>query len=63
MAIVEKVNTGEILAMVSLPSYDDNLFAAGISQQDFDQLNHDPNLTRCSTAPSAAAIRPAPPSR
>ena len=42
VAIVEKVNTGEILAMVSLPSYDDNLFAAGISQQDFDQLNHDP---------------------
>ncbi len=43
VAIVEKVQTGEILAMVSLPSYDDNLFASGISQQDFDQLNHDPN--------------------
>src|SRR5262249_54877477 len=44
VAIVEKVNTGEILAMVSLPSYDDNLFAAGISQDDFDALNHDTNL-------------------
>ncbi|HUS18001.1 MAG TPA: penicillin-binding protein 2 [Chloroflexia bacterium] len=44
VAIVEKVNTGEILAMVSLPSYDDNLFAAGISQEDFDKLNNDPNF-------------------
>ncbi|MGI8586593.1 MAG: penicillin-binding protein 2 [Chloroflexia bacterium] len=43
VAIVEKVQTGEILAMVSLPSYDDNLFAAGISQEDFDRLNSDPN--------------------
>jgi penicillin-binding protein 2 len=44
VAIVQKVNTGEVLAMVSLPSYDDNLFAAGISQADFDRLNSDPNL-------------------
>ena len=43
VAIVQKVNTGEILAMVSLPTYDDNLFASGISQQDFDMLNNDPN--------------------
>lgn len=44
VAIVEKVTTGEILAMVSLPSYDNNLFASGITQADFDQLNNDPNL-------------------
>jgi penicillin-binding protein 2 len=44
VAIVENVQTGEILSMVSLPSYDDNLFAAGISQADFDRLNNDPNL-------------------
>jgi penicillin-binding protein 2 len=43
VAIVEKVDTGEILAMVSLPSYDDNLFASGISQQEYDQLINDPN--------------------
>jgi len=43
VAIVEKVTTGEVLALVSLPAYDDNLFAGGISQQDFDLLNHDPN--------------------
>ena len=42
-AIVMKVNTGEILAMVSLPSYDNNLFANGISQADMDRLNNDPS--------------------
>ena len=30
--------TGEILAMVSLPTYDDNLFARGISNDDFEEL-------------------------
>ncbi len=35
--------TGEILAMVSLPTYDDNLFARGISTKDFQKLVNDPN--------------------
>ena len=35
--------TGEILAMVSLPSYDDNLFAKGISSKEFASLANDPN--------------------
>lgn len=43
VAVVQKVNTGEVLALVSLPSYDNNLFASGISQEDFDRLNNDPN--------------------
>lgn len=30
--------TGEVLAMVSMPTYDDNLFAKGISQTAFDAL-------------------------
>lgn len=30
--------TGEVLAMVSMPTYDDNLFAQGISQADFQAL-------------------------
>jgi penicillin-binding protein 2 len=34
--------TGEILAMVSLPSFDNNLFTGGISYADFAALNSDP---------------------
>jgi penicillin-binding protein 2 len=34
--------TGEIVAMVSLPTYDDNDFARGISAKDFDALLKDP---------------------
>jgi penicillin-binding protein 2 len=33
--------TGEILAMVSLPSYDNNLFSGGISYEDYDRLSSD----------------------
>jgi penicillin-binding protein 2 len=36
--IVENPQTGEILAMVSLPTYDDNLFAQGISNKAFQAL-------------------------
>jgi penicillin-binding protein 2 len=36
--IVMNPQTGEILAMVSLPTYDDNLFAQGISNADFQKL-------------------------
>jgi penicillin-binding protein 2 len=35
--------TGEILALVSLPTYDDNLFAKGISTKDYQALLNDPN--------------------
>lgn len=34
-------NTGEVLASVSLPSFDNNLFTGGISQGDFAKLNND----------------------
>jgi penicillin-binding protein 2 len=37
-------NTGEILAMVSWPSYDDNLFAGGISGDDYAGLINNPDL-------------------
>jgi len=33
---------GEILALVSLPSYDDNLFSQGISASDYQKLLNDP---------------------
>lgn len=35
--------TGEVLALVSLPSYDNNLFASGISNADFAKLLEDPD--------------------
>ena len=35
--------TGEILAMISLPSYDNNLFTRGISREDYVQLRDDPH--------------------
>ncbi|MEA3346204.1 MAG: penicillin-binding protein 2 [Chloroflexota bacterium] len=41
-AIVLNPKTGEVLAMVTLPSYDDNLFAGGISAQDYQRLAEDP---------------------
>src|SRR5207302_7810826 len=34
-SVVTDPRTGEILAMVSVPGYDDNLFARGISQTDY----------------------------
>ncbi len=43
-AIVMNVATGGILSMVSLPSYDDNLFATKISTVDYAKLNSDPTL-------------------
>ena len=40
--IAENPQTGEILAMVSLPSYNDDQFAQGISQADYQALANDP---------------------
>ena len=42
-AVAIDPRTGEILAMVSLPSYDPNLFVNGISHADFDRLNNNPS--------------------
>ncbi len=41
--IVENPQTGEILAMVSLPTYDNNAFATGISSKAFKALLNNPN--------------------
>jgi penicillin-binding protein 2 len=42
VVIVMNPQTGGILAMVSLPSYDDNLFSEGISASDYQKLLNDP---------------------
>jgi penicillin-binding protein 2 len=43
VVIVMNPQTGEILAMVSNPTYDDNLFARGISNEDFQALLTNPD--------------------
>jgi penicillin-binding protein 2 len=43
VVIVENPQTGEILAMVSLPTYDDNAFARGISAKAYSALLADKN--------------------
>jgi penicillin-binding protein 2 len=41
-AVVMDVRTGEILSMVSLPTYDNNLFSKTLSQEDLDALLNEP---------------------
>jgi penicillin-binding protein 2 len=43
VVIAMNPQTGEILAMVSLPTYDNNLFAGGISNAEFSALLEDPD--------------------
>jgi len=42
VAIVMDPRTGEILSMVSLPTYDNNLFSGGIPYEDYIALSSDP---------------------
>ena len=41
VAIAMNPQNGEVLAMVSLPGYDNNLFAGGIKPEDYERLNAD----------------------
>jgi penicillin-binding protein 2 len=43
VVIVMNPQTGEVLALVSLPTYDNNLFARGISNTDYEGLIQDPD--------------------
>jgi len=54
---------GNILALVSLPTFDNNLFAKGITQEEFDKLNKDkrnPQINRAISGlyPTGSAIKP-----
>ncbi len=42
VVIAVNPQNGQILALVSLPSYDDNLFVGGISTDDYNRLTKDP---------------------
>jgi penicillin-binding protein 2 len=43
VVIAMNPQTGEVLALVSLPSYDNNLFSGGISNKDFAKLLNNPD--------------------
>jgi penicillin-binding protein 2 len=43
VAVAMDPRTGEVLSMVSLPSYDNNLFSGGISYADYAALSSNPN--------------------
>ncbi len=62
-AVVIDPRDGGILALVSLPSFNNNLFAQGISQEDLANLERDPNepfLNRVLSGqyPSGSVIKP-----
>ena len=55
--------TGAVLALVSYPSYNDNLFSGGISPEDYDKLDKDPNQPLFNRAiqaqyPTGSTIKP-----
>jgi penicillin-binding protein 2 len=61
--IIMNPQTGEIRAMVSLPAYDNNSFAAGISQVDYNKFLDDPNQPLFNRSisgefPSGSTIKP-----
>ena len=41
--IIMDPNNGKILTLISLPSYNNNSFAQGISQKEYDKFLEDPN--------------------
>jgi penicillin-binding protein 2 len=43
VAIAMNPQTGEILAMVSLPTYDNNMFVQGVSKSDWERWQNDPH--------------------
>lgn len=63
VVIASNPKNGEIISMVSIPSYDNNLFSQGINQQDYESLINDeekPMLNRVISGiyPSGSVIKP-----
>ncbi|MCX6794567.1 MAG: penicillin-binding protein 2 [Candidatus Falkowbacteria bacterium] len=61
--IIMNPKNGEILTLVSLPGYDNNAFARGISQDEFSRFLDDPNLPLLNRAvsgefPAGSTIKP-----
>jgi len=61
--IIINPNNGEIMALVSLPAYDNNLFAKGISQEDYNKFLNDKdqplfNRSISGEFPSGSTIKP-----
>lgn len=55
-AVVMDVNTGKVLAMASYPSYDPNLFAQGMTQEQFEALTSDSRSPLINKAISASGM-------
>ncbi|MCX6796260.1 MAG: penicillin-binding protein 2 [Candidatus Falkowbacteria bacterium] len=63
VAIVMDPNNGEILALVSLPTFNNNLFTRDLTQSEYDILANDPNQPLYNRAvsgeyPSGSTIKP-----
>lgn len=62
-AVALDPRTGAVLALVSYPAYDDNIFSKSISQSDFDKIQNDPSqpfFNRAISAkyPTGSTIKP-----
>lgn len=62
-AVVQNPTTGEVLASVSVPGYDNNLFSEGVSQDDYQGLLNDPQQPMLNRAadggyPTGSTIKP-----
>jgi penicillin-binding protein 2 len=62
-AVAVDPRTGQILALVSVPGFNSNLFSAGISQQDYSKLSNDPtqplfNRVISGVYPPGSTIKP-----
>ena len=62
-AVAMNPKTGAVLALVSYPAYDDNMFSGGISYEDYNGLLNDPsqplfNRVLASRYPTGSTIKP-----